>query len=29
MNESTANPMIRRRMKRSKASALGAKAKSR
>lgn len=28
MNESTANPMIRRRMKRSKASALGAKAKS-
>jgi hypothetical protein len=28
MNESTANPMIRRHMKRAKASALGAKAKS-
>jgi len=28
MNESTANPMIRRRMKRAKVSALGAKAKS-
>jgi hypothetical protein len=28
MNESTANPMIRRRMKRSKTSALGSKAKS-
>ena len=28
MNESTANPMIRRRMKRSKTSALGVKAKS-
>jgi hypothetical protein len=28
MNESTANPMIRRRMRRSKTSALGAKAKS-
>ena len=28
MNESTANPMIRRRMKRSKTSALGAMAKS-
>ncbi len=29
MNESTANPMIRRRMKRAKVSALGTKAKSR
>lgn len=28
MNESTANPMIRRHMKRAKVSALGAKAKS-
>ncbi|MFA4861381.1 DUF5350 domain-containing protein [Methanoregula sp.] len=28
LNESTANPMIRRRMKRAKVSALGAKAKS-
>src|SRR5512133_3330888 len=28
MNESTANPMIRRRMKRANVSALGAKAKS-
>jgi hypothetical protein len=28
MNESTANPMIRRRMKRAKVSALGAKAKA-
>ncbi len=28
MNESTANPMIRRRMKRAKVSALGTKAKS-
>ena len=28
MNESTANPMIRRRMRRAKVSALGAKAKS-
>jgi len=28
MNESTANPMIRRHMKRPKVSALGAKAKS-
>lgn len=28
MNESTANPMIRRRMKRAKVSAIGAKAKS-
>ena len=28
MNESTANPMIRRRMRRAKVSALGVKAKS-
>ena len=28
LNESTANPMIRRRMRRAKVSALGAKAKS-
>lgn len=28
MNESTANPMIRRHMKRAKVSALGTKAKS-
>ena len=28
MNESTANPMIRRRMKRAKVSAIGTKAKS-
>src|SRR5512136_421320 len=28
MNESTANPMIRRRMRRAKVSALGAKAKA-
>ena len=28
MNESTANPLIRRRMRRAKVSALGAKAKS-